>query len=46
MPFFTIPTAIPRISAPIKIILQTPMITAIKMTAVRLGLRQILRQAN
>ena len=46
IPFLIIPTSIPRISAPKKIMLQTPIITAIIMTIVRLGLRQILRQAN
>ena len=38
-------TAIPRIRAPRKIMLQTPMITAASMTAVRRGLRQMLRHA-
>ena len=46
MPFLTIPTAIPRIRAPNKIMLQTPIIIATRITIVRRGLRQTLRQAS
>ena len=46
IPFLTICSEIPRISAPSKIMLQTPTMTAVKITPVRLGFRQIFRQAN
>jgi D-alanyl-D-alanine dipeptidase len=46
MPLWTISCIMPRMSAPRKTMHHTPITMAVRMTAVRRGLRQMLRQAK